>query len=59
MTLVDKRREYLTQISAYTDNVAVADRLLALAEMAPGSNTPQEAAQALGISLDEYLAGAA
>jgi len=51
----DKRREYLTQINAYTDNLAVADRLLALAEMAPGSNTPAEAAKLLGIVLDEYL----
>lgn len=54
-----KRREYLTSLNAYTDNLAVADRLLALAEMAPGSNTPAEAAKTLGITIDAYLAGAA
>lgn len=54
-----KRSEYLTQIRAYTDNLAVVDRLLALAEMAPGSNTPAEAAALLGVTVDDYLSGAA
>lgn len=54
-----KRREYITQVQAYTDNLAFADRLLALEEMAPGSTTPAEAARMLGVILDDYLAGAA
>jgi hypothetical protein len=57
--LREKRREYIRQLKAYTDNVAVADRLLALEEMAPGSSTPTEAAAQLGVTLDDYLAGAA
>lgn len=57
--LREKRREYLIQKKAYTDNIAVTDRLLALEEMAPGCNTPAEAAKALGTTLDDYLAGAA
>lgn len=55
----EKRREYLRQQKAYSDNVAVADRLLALEEMVPGSLTPADAAKSLGFSLDDYLAGAA
>lgn len=55
----EKRREYLAQQKAYTDNIAVADRLLALEEMAPGCSTPAAAAKALGTTLDDYLAGAA
>lgn len=55
----DKRVEYVRQARAYTDNIAVTDRLLALQDMAPGANTPGEATKALGITLDEYLAGAA
>ena len=54
----DKRKEYLAQARAYSDNVAMTDRLLALEEMAPGHATPAEAARALGISLDDYLARA-
>lgn len=57
--LRDKRREYLSQINAYTDNLAMADRLLALADAAPGTNTPSEAARVLGLNLDEYLMGIA
>jgi hypothetical protein len=37
----------------------LADRLLALQELAPAAATPQEACASLGISLDEYLARAA
>ena len=54
----EKRREYVRQVKAYTDNLAVADRLLALEEMAPGSATPAEAAKTLGTTLDDYLAAA-
>lgn len=54
--LRDKRREYLKQITAYKDLLAFANRLLDLADAAPGTDTPQDAAQALGLDLEEYLA---
>jgi hypothetical protein len=54
-----KRREYMQQIQAYNDNVALMDKLLALEEMAPATGTPKEAARHIGIDLDDYLAGAA
>lgn len=42
---------------AYSVRVAMEDRLLALEEMAPGTETPDEACAQLGISLDDYLGG--
>lgn len=54
-----KRREWLRQVHAYNDNVALADRLLALQELAPTATTPQDACRLLGTSLDEYLGQAA
>lgn len=54
-----KRREWLRQVHAYNDNVALADRLLALEELAPSTATPQEACALLGTSLDLYLSQAA
>lgn len=53
--LREKRREYLTQIRAYTSNVAEMDQLLALQEICPGAATPQEACEQLGTTVDEYL----
>lgn len=52
----DKRREYLKSIAAFKDNLSMLGRLLDLADAAPGTNTPAEAAVALGIDLDSYLA---
>lgn len=54
----EKRAEYLRQQKAYTDNVAVADRLLALEDLAPGCKTPADAVAELGLTLEEYLAAA-
>ena len=57
--LREKRREYLGNIHSYSGLVALADRLLALEEMSPESETPEDACRALGIDLDDYLATAA
>lgn len=53
-----KRSDYLAQIRAYDANVALIDKLLALADLAPTATTPAEAAAQLDIDLDEYLGGA-
>jgi hypothetical protein len=50
-----KRAEYLKQIDAYRDNVAVIDRLLTLQARCPEAITPQEACDRLGLDLDDYL----
>lgn len=52
-----KRSDYLAQIRAYDANVALIDKLLALADLAPGAGTPAEAALLLDIDIDEYLGG--
>lgn len=54
-----KRIEYVTQANAYTDNIATADKLLALEYMAPGARTPDEAARKIGTTVAVYLAAAA
>lgn len=55
--LKDKRREYLRQIRAYTDNVEVVDRLLALLDAAEGADTPRDAAAELGTTVEAWLSG--
>lgn len=54
--LLDKRAEALGAQTSYSARVGHYDRLLALREKAPDTATPQEAADALGIDLDEWLA---
>lgn len=54
--LAAKRKDYLQQVKTYSANVALIDRLLALRELAPSATNPGEAADALGTSLDEWLA---
>lgn len=56
--LREKRNWYLTQIQAYTSDVAVVDKLLALAVLAPEAATPAEACQRLNQSIEDYLAEA-
>jgi hypothetical protein len=57
--LLDKRAEAIRASQTYTAKVGHYDRLLALREKAPGSATPAEAANVLGLDLDEYLGSAA
>jgi hypothetical protein len=57
--LLDKRGEAIRASDTYTAKVGHYDRLLALKERAPGTATPAEAADVLGIDLDEYLGSAA
>lgn len=57
--LQDKRQECLRSMKAYGRNLGQIDKYLALLDMAPGANTPAEAAQWLGTTVGEYLAGAA
>lgn len=54
-----KRTEALMAQRTYSDKVAHYDRLLALRVMAPDSKTPREAAESLGLDLDEFLGKAA
>lgn len=56
--LRSKRTEYLTQIKAYRQNIAVLDELIALCE-ATGCATPAEAARSLGTTVDAWLKQAA
>jgi hypothetical protein len=53
--LLDKRAEAIRSSETYTAKVGHYDRLLALREKAPDTKTPAQAADALGIDLDEYL----
>jgi hypothetical protein len=57
--LRDKRAEAIRASETYTAKVGHYDRLLALEEKAPGAATPAEAADQLGLDLDEYLGTAA
>lgn len=57
--LREKRREAIRATETYSAKVGHYDRLLALAEKAPGTATPAEAADVLGLDLDEYLGTAA
>lgn len=53
--LAEKRDEVIKARRAYTAKVQQYDRLLALRILAPGSGSPAEAAEALGLDIDEYL----
>lgn len=55
----EKRTEALTAQRTYDDKVAHYDRLLSLRVMAPESTSPADAAEKLGLDLDEFLAKAA
>lgn len=57
--ILDKRAEAIQAARTYTAKVNHYDRLLALRELAPDSTTPAEAADAIGIDLDDYLGKAA
>lgn len=57
--VAEKLREFQTQQFAYTINVHVYERILALKALVPSANTPAEACQHLGITIDQYLAIAA
>lgn len=57
--LRDKRAEAIRSSETYTAKVGHYDRLLALEEKAPGAATPAEAADQLGLDIDEYLGAAA
>jgi hypothetical protein len=54
-----KRTEALKAQRTYSDKVAHYDRLLALKVLAPDSTTPSDAADQLGLDIDEFLAKAA
>jgi len=53
--LAAKRADYLVQIRAYDANVATIDRLLALRDLAPDAMTPEQAATAIGTTVDTWL----
>jgi hypothetical protein len=55
--LAEKRAEVIKATRAYTAKVQQYDRLLALRDMAPEAGSPAEAAEQLGLDLDEYLGG--
>lgn len=55
--LEKKRREWKQQENTYADNVRIADKLMSL--RAKGVNTPQEALDQIGVSLDQFLGSAA
>jgi hypothetical protein len=55
----EKRSDTLRAASSYTEKVAHYDRLLALRVLAPESTSPADAAERLGLDLDEFLAKAA
>lgn len=50
-----KKREYLEQVRAYTENIALIDRLLALADLVPGATTPVQACERLGVTVESWL----
>jgi hypothetical protein len=53
--IVEKRDEVIKATRAYTVKVQHYDRLLALHILAPAAKSPIEAADLLGLDLDEYL----
>lgn len=57
--LRQKRLDYLRQIRAYDENLALTDRLLALADLCPEATTPIEALKLLHLSVEDYLGEAA
>jgi hypothetical protein len=57
--LREKRKEAVHATRTYSEKIAHYDRLLMLAELAPDSKTPVDAAKALGVELGEWLGRAA
>jgi hypothetical protein len=57
--LRQKRLEYLRQIRAYDENLALVDRLLALADMCPEASSPIDALKMLDLTVEDYLGEAA
>lgn len=57
--LRQKRLDYLRQIRAYDENLALVDRMLALADMCPEAASPIEALVLLGLTVEDYLGEAA
>lgn len=53
--IAEKRQEVIKAARAYTVKVQQYDRLLALRVLAPEAKSPAEAAEHLGLDLDEYL----
>lgn len=53
--LRQKRLDYLRQIRAYDENLALVDRMLALADMCPEANSPIEALELLNLTVEDYL----
>lgn len=53
--IADKRIEALKGQRTYSEKVAHYDRLLALRELCPESESPADAVKQLGLNLDEYL----
>jgi hypothetical protein len=51
-----KRSRDLKGQRAYSIRVALDDKLLALEQLAPGTETPEEACAVLGVALHDYLA---
>jgi hypothetical protein len=52
-----KALEYATNIRAYKVNLDTVSHLLELRDLAPGTNTPDEATKQLGVSVEEFLMG--
>lgn len=55
--IAEKRAEVIKATQAYTVKVQQYDRLLALRVLAPDAGSPAEAAEQLGLDIDEYLGG--
>ncbi len=55
--LAEKREEVIKATRAYTVKVQQYDRLLSLRVLAPAAKSPAEAAELLGVDIDEYLGG--
>ncbi|GAA0738429.1 hypothetical protein Drose_04555 [Dactylosporangium roseum] len=53
--IAEKREEVIKATRSYTVKVQQYDRLLALRVLAPAAKSPAEAAELLGLDLDEYL----
>ena len=53
--LRQKKNEYLVQLGAYTANVALIDRLLALYELAPSATNAADAATSIGTTVEAWI----
>jgi hypothetical protein len=53
----DKAHEYIANIRAHQANLALATRLLLLADEVPEALTPHDALATLGVSMQEWLDG--